>query len=317
MRSAAPVRMGLVGAGPWARQVHAPMLAAGPETELVGVWTRRSHAAEQLGEQWGVRAFPSYEALLDASEGIAFAVPPAVQSSLAVRAARAGRAVLLEKPIAETLDEAAVLADVIEKSGVASAVTLTYRYARDVRTFIAEAQSHSFRGGRSLFVTNAYLGGAFATPWRLEKGSVLDTGPHAIDLMQAMVGPITAVTATHGPQEWTAVTLEHSDGAVTQVSLCSHVKADPLRIEIDLFSESLGRELNITSAMGEAFGEAILGGTRPLANAEAFATLRAEFAAAVRDGSECEFDAAYGLRLQRVIAAAVESIASGARVVIS
>jgi predicted dehydrogenase len=207
--------------------------------------------------------------------------------------------------------------DVINEFGVTSTVTLTYRFASQVRTFIAEAQSHAFRGGRSLFLTNAYLGGPFATRWRLEQGSILDTGPHAIDFMQAAVGPVAAVTAVHGRGEWTAVTLEHFNGAVTQVSLCSHVNADPLRIEIDLFNEDERRELDVTSAMGKAFGDAILGGGRPLADAGAFATLRAEFAGAVRNRTPHELDAAYGLRVQRVIAAAVQSIASGERVVVS
>ncbi|MDQ1396460.1 MAG: hypothetical protein QOG64_1719, partial [Acidimicrobiaceae bacterium] len=37
--------VGLVGAGPWATMVHAPVLSAGPETLLAGVWARRPEAA--------------------------------------------------------------------------------------------------------------------------------------------------------------------------------------------------------------------------------------------------------------------------------
>lgn len=36
-----PVEAGLVGAGPWARAMHARVLAAGPETRLAAVWARR------------------------------------------------------------------------------------------------------------------------------------------------------------------------------------------------------------------------------------------------------------------------------------
>lgn len=317
MTAHAPVRMGLVGGGPWAEQVHAPMLAAGPETELVGVWTRRPEAAEALAARWGVPAYSSYAALLEASEGIAFAVPPAVQAELAAQAARAGRAVLLEKPVAESLDDASELVEVISASGVTSVVTLTYRYARRVREFVAEARKHSFRGGRALFLTSAYLGGPFATPWRLAQGSILDTGPHAIDLLQAVVGPIVAVTGVHGKRDWTAVTLEHENGAVTQVSLCSHVAADPLRVEINIYNEEVIRELDVIAGMGDVYGEAMLGGNRPLADAEAFGSLRAEFARSVRTGVPHEFDANYGLQLQKVVAAAVESIEKQERVVVS
>ncbi|APZ33914.1 hypothetical protein BOH66_06320 [Microbacterium aurum] len=316
MNVPAPVRVGLVGAGPWAEQVHAPMLAAGPETELVGVWTRRPEAATELAARWGVPAFPSYEALLDACEAVAFAVPPAVQAEFAATAARAGRGVLLEKPIAETLEDAAELVQIIEDAGVASVVTLTYRYAAKVREFVAEAQRHTFRGGRALFLTNAYLGGPFATPWRLAKGSILDIGPHAIDLLQTTISTVEAVTAVHGSKEWTAVTLEHAGGAVSQVSLCSHVAADPLRIEVGLFNEEVIRELDVIPAMGGIYGEALLGGTRLLADAEAFGSLRAEFAEAVRSGQPHELDARYGLHLQRVVVAAVQSINTGERVAI-
>lgn len=309
--------MGLVGGGPWAEQVHAPMLAAGPETELIGVWTRRPDAAEALASRWGVPAFPSYDALLEASEGLAFAVPPAVQAELAAQAARAGRAVLLEKPVAETLNDAAELVEVIEQAGVTSVVTLTYRYARRVREFIAEARKHSFRGGRALFLTSAYLGGPFATPWRLAQGSILDIGPHAIDLLQATVGPVVAVTAVHGAGEWTAVTLEHEQGAVTQVSLCSHVAADPLRVEVSLYNEEVIRELDVIGAMGDVYGDALLSGKRPLADAEAFASLRGEFAQSVRRGVPHEFNAGYGLQLQKVVSAAVESIEKEERVIVS
>ncbi|NEC47970.1 gfo/Idh/MocA family oxidoreductase, partial [Actinospica acidiphila] len=37
-----PVEVGLVGAGPWARAMHARILAAGPETRLSAVWARRA-----------------------------------------------------------------------------------------------------------------------------------------------------------------------------------------------------------------------------------------------------------------------------------
>ncbi|MGH9299977.1 MAG: Gfo/Idh/MocA family protein, partial [Acidimicrobiales bacterium] len=96
----APLPVGLVGAGPWASVAHAPMLAAGPHTELAGIWARRPEAAEELARRHGTRAFGELDALLEACEAVAFAVPPDVQPELAARAARAGKAILLEKPLA-------------------------------------------------------------------------------------------------------------------------------------------------------------------------------------------------------------------------
>ena len=125
----AVLAVGLVGAGPWARMVHAPVLAAGPSTRLAGVWSRTPAHAEDLAATHGVPAAPSFEALLDGSEAVAFAVPPAVQGGLAAEAAAAGRAVLLEKPIADDLVGAERLAEAVAGAGVASLVVLSYRFS--------------------------------------------------------------------------------------------------------------------------------------------------------------------------------------------
>ncbi|MHB8468022.1 MAG: Gfo/Idh/MocA family oxidoreductase, partial [Acidimicrobiales bacterium] len=76
------------------------MLAAGPETSLAGVWARRPEAAAELAARFGAPAFDRYEDLLDASEAVAFAVPPDVQATMALEAVAAGKALLLEKPLA-------------------------------------------------------------------------------------------------------------------------------------------------------------------------------------------------------------------------
>ena len=130
-----PVRVGLVGAGTWARRMHAPMLAHGPETELSAVWARRSSAASELAAVAGTRSVGSFDELLDQCEAVDFAVPPDVQSVLAPRAAARGKAVMLEKPIARNLVEARALVDAVREAGVASIVLLTKRFHPRTRYF--------------------------------------------------------------------------------------------------------------------------------------------------------------------------------------
>jgi predicted dehydrogenase len=108
-----PVRVGLVGAGPWARAMHARTLAAGPETELTAVWARRPEAAAGLAAAYGIRPAASFGELLGRCEAVAFAVPPAVQAALAVRAAAAGRSLLLEKPLGGDLESARAVAEAV------------------------------------------------------------------------------------------------------------------------------------------------------------------------------------------------------------
>jgi predicted dehydrogenase len=172
------------------------MLAGNPNTRLAGVWARRPEAARELAAAHGATAFDSLDAMFAASEAVAFAVPPDVQADLAVRAARAGKHLLLEKPIAGDVAGAEALVEAIDRAGVRSMVLLTWRYAGAVRSFLAETAVFRPFGGRALFVSGAFLGGHFATPWRLARGALVDLGPHVIDLLDAALGRVTAVDAT-------------------------------------------------------------------------------------------------------------------------
>jgi predicted dehydrogenase len=126
-----PLRVCVVGAGPWAQLVHAPMLAGHPRTTLAGIWARRADAADELAARHASRGFESLDDLFGACDAVAFAVPPDVQADLATRAARAGKAVLLEKPIALDIEAAERLADAVGEARVGSLVlALRLRRAR-------------------------------------------------------------------------------------------------------------------------------------------------------------------------------------------
>lgn len=283
--SDAAVRVGLVGGGPWAAMVHAPVLAAGPETILSGVWARRPEQAEELATRHGTTACATVDELFRRSDAVAFAVPPSVQAELAVLAARAGMGLLLEKPIAGDLAAAEALVAAVDAAGVASMVVLSWRYAASVRAFLDRAAPLDAVGGRGLFVSGALLGGPFATPWRLERGPLLDLGPHVLDLLDAALGPITAVEARGDLLGWVGVLAEHEGGAVSETSLCATAAVEPHRAGVELYGPSGVVEIDCVGAVG----------------ADAFATMRAELAAAVRSGGGHPLDVHRGLHLQRLL----------------
>ncbi len=288
-----PVAVGLVGAGPWASMLHAPMLAAGPETRLAGVWARRPDAAAKLATRHGAEPCARIEDLFDRCEAVAFAVPPEVQAELAADAAQAGKAVLLEKPIAADLAGAERLADTIGSAGVASVVVLSWRYAAPVRAFLEQAASFAPLGGRGTFVSGALLGGPFATPWRLERGALPDLGPHVIDLLDAALGPVLGVRAHGSSLGWVGMLLDHEGDLSSEASLCATAALDPQRAGLELFGRNGVLEIDCASAV----------------QPEAFATLRREFAAAVR-GTPHSLDVQRGLQLQRIIAEAESQLAA-------
>ena len=228
------LRVGLVGAGPWADMFHAPMLAAGPRTSLAAVWARRPEAAEELAASYDAQPFSSYDDLLGACDAVAFAVPPPVQAQLAPRAARAGKHLLLEKPLAFTLEGAEGIAAAVDAAGVQSLLMLRNRFTAEGRAFVADARAGGAIGALARFVSGAALPGSpFATPWRVELGAMFDLAPHAIDLLDAALGPVTGLSAAGDPLRWLGLTLEHEGGAVSQVALSITAPGEPAPFRIE------------------------------------------------------------------------------------
>jgi predicted dehydrogenase len=281
----APVEVGLVGAGPWAATMHGPVLAAGPQTRLSAVWARRPEAATQLAARLDTYATRSYEELLDRCEAVAFAVPPDVQAALAPRAARAGKALLLEKPLALDLGGARALADAVAEYDVVTQLVLTKRYHRSTRAFLTAAATFDAAGARTQYVHGAFLGGAMATGWRLTRGALYDLGPHLLDLVDAALGPVEEVRAAGDSRRWIELTCLHRGGAVSQMSLSGAVGLASSRAGIELF----GPAGTLTLDFGTVNHE------------QCWPTLRAEFAAAVRSGVPHSLDVRRGLMLQELL----------------
>jgi predicted dehydrogenase len=231
-----PLRIGLVGASPWARMMTGPILAAGPQTRVTGVWSRTAANAVELGAQLHVPAFDDLDALFDTCEAVAIAVTPAAQPALAVRAARAGKTLLLEKPLGEDLAGAQIVVDAVGEAGVGALVMLTYRFDPALPAFLAEVDRIQPVGGRACFISGAFLGGPFAQGWRLERGAVLDIGPHVLDMAEAGLGEIVSVRAVGDPLGWVSATCTHASGATSGVSMCCNAATRTGRTEIEVYS---------------------------------------------------------------------------------
>ena len=291
------VAVGLVGAGPWAEMLHAPMVAGGPETTLAGVWARRPEAARALADAHGSRAVGSLEELWERCEAVAFAVPPDVQAELATAAARAGRHLLLDKPVALTVGAAEDLAAAVADAGVISQMVLTNRYGPRGRAFLAAAEGFEVVGARCASLSGALLGDSpFSTPWRRRHGALLDVGPHLFDLLEGAVGPIEELSGRGDPLRWVSLTCRHAGGQVSELSMSLSL---PLAVfECVLYGPSGSLAFRRATDPPSAAAEL----------AEAGATLRREFAAAVTSGVPSALDVNRGVRLQRLIDAADRSL---------
>lgn len=129
--------------------------------------------------------------------------PNNVHAEIAIEAARAGKHIICEKPLARTVEEARAMAEAARAAGIINMVAFNYR--RTPAVALAKKYIEEGRIGRILNFRGTYLQDWSADPdsplsWRFQKkiagsGTVGDIGTHVVDLAHYLVGPIAEVIA--------------------------------------------------------------------------------------------------------------------------
>ena len=233
------LRFGLVGTGYWAQVTHAPALAGTDGVEFTAVWGRNAEAARALAARHQATGYGDLGEFLAAVDCVAFSVPPDVQAGIAVRAARAGKHLLLEKPVATSTAAADALAEAVAQAGVASVVFFTARFQPEVRAWLADvAAQPGWRGGFLVWLgTSLQQSSPFNTPWRRDRGGLWDLGPHAVSMLWACLGPVAGVTADRGRADVTHLVLHHQSGSTSTVTVTLSAPPGAEAIEWSIWGE--------------------------------------------------------------------------------
>jgi len=142
------MRFAVVGTGYGARETHAAALAALPDADLVGVWGRSLTRAAELVDAVGAQPYEHVDDMFADVDAVAFAVPPDVQAELAVRAARQGCHLLMDKPVAFTTRDADRVVEAVNRAGVRSLVFFTSRFAANQAEWLTDVQQqHAWNSG--------------------------------------------------------------------------------------------------------------------------------------------------------------------------
>jgi predicted dehydrogenase len=184
-------------------------LPARPEmTLLVG---RNADAVAAAGEKWGwAETATDWRAAIarDDIDIIDIVTPGSSHVEIAIAALDAGKHVLCEKPLANTVDEARAMADAAERAaakGVYAMVGFTYRRvpaATLARDIVASGALGDIRQVRAAYLQDWLVDPEAPLAWRLQKnlagsGALGDLGAHAVDLAQFITGQqLTRVSGT-------------------------------------------------------------------------------------------------------------------------
>ncbi len=232
MSKTSSLRVGVVGCGHFGR-FHALKIASGARTSLIGVSDLDPARAGVLARETKCAAM-AWPDLLAACDAVVVASPAETHHRLASEALLAGRHVLVEKPIAATLDEADSLAELARRAGKVLQVGHLLRYS-------AEHRAITSRMRRPLYIECVRI--APFKPRGTDVSVILDLMIHDLDLVLALVdSPIAAVDALGAP-----VASLHEDIANARVRFESGAVATITASRISLKTE---RKMRLFSQEG-------------------------------------------------------------------
>jgi predicted dehydrogenase len=199
------LRVGIVGLG-WAAGAHIETFKHVQGAQVTAVCSRRRHDPAEMEKKYGLplEVYNDYGRMLshDTTDIVDICSPPWLHAAQAIAAARAGKHVLLEKPISLTWEDAKAVRDAVRKAKVQAGVCFELRfssYFQMVRSVIDQGLLGEIHYGE----VDYYHGigpwyGQF--PWNVKKdgggSSLLSAGCHAMDaLLMIMGAPVEEVTS--------------------------------------------------------------------------------------------------------------------------
>jgi len=222
------VRVGLIGCGAIARREHLPAFKASPDADVVAFASRSLGSAEAAaGEYGGGKVFEDWRELVESDiDAVDICSPNASHAEQAVAAAKAGKHVLVEKPMACTVAEADAMIAAAREAGVVLQVAHNMRYVPAVvaaRDEVARGAIGELVGARVAFGHSGPYNWAPEASWFHDPalsggGALIDLGIHAIDFTRYVtrdeITEVAAILHGEGPVEDAAhVLMKFASGA--------------------------------------------------------------------------------------------------------
>ena len=185
------VRLGVVGAGMWGL-MHVRAYAQHPSAELVGVCDVDEARARQVAEEFGAQNWYSNldDLLAQDLDGLSIATPDTAHAAVAIRAARKGAHLLVEKPLATTVAECEEMIAAAAENNVFLMVDWHNRWnppcvhawsaVRDAE--LGDVRYIYYRLSDTIYVPTRML------PWAAESSVMLFLGSHALDTTCWLMG---------------------------------------------------------------------------------------------------------------------------------
>lgn len=199
----------IIGCGKIAQVRHIPEYAENPSAKIVGFFDFNKERAQELAERYGATAYDSLEDVLadDRVDAVSICVANVAHCEVTVKALKAGKHVLCEKPMAITLEECQLMVDTAKECGKKLMIGQNQRLAKahaEARRMIQEGvigkvlSFHTAFGhsGPENWSIDPGKGTWFFDRSKAAMGVMADLGIHKTDVIQYIIDQeVKAVSA--------------------------------------------------------------------------------------------------------------------------
>ena len=321
------LRVACIGMGWWS-DVLADAITRSSKLKIVACFSRSEEKRQAFAKKYGCRTASSYTAILEDTEveAIVNTTPNDAHLETTRQAARAGKHVFLDKPIANSVSDGRAITEVCRRAGVVLALGYQRRRESHFRWIKKQIDGGAF--GRlvnaEVNISRDRLVQIDLSSWRytaagMPGGVMLQIGVHYADVLDYLIGPIKAVSGRFAQlvlpgdnPDVASLVFEHENGALSTLN-ASYASASEYYL-MNIY----GKEATAYYDLHRGLSLLKRGEKKPVAVAceknDTFVEELEEFAAAARGGPPPEVGGEYATTSLAVIRAGIVSAREGRRV---
>jgi predicted dehydrogenase len=325
-----PLTVACIGMGWWS-DVLADAIKRSGKLRIAACYSRSDEKREAFAGKYGCRAATHYEAILNDNsiEAIINTTPNNVHLETTCAAARAGKHVFLDKPIANTVADGRTIATVCRNAGVVLAIGYQRRRESQFRWIRERIDGGTFGKliNAEANISRDRVGKIDLGSWRytadgMPGGVMLQIGIHYIDVLEYLIGSVKAVSGMVAQlvlpgdnPDVASLMMEHENGALSTVN-ASYASASEY-YAMNIYGKEASAYYDLHQ--GLRFLKRGTDRSEPVAlpKIDALVDELEEFARAVRGIGQPEMDGERAVASLAVIRAGIKSAREGRRVAIA
>jgi predicted dehydrogenase len=314
-----------VGMGWWSDVLADAMKRSG-KLKIGSCFSRSPEKRTAFASKYGCRAASSYEEILSDKtiEAIVNTTPNSVHRETTIAAAKAGKHVFLDKPIANTIADARAITEACRKAKVVLALGYQRRRESHFRWIKENIDQFGKLVNAEANISRDRLGKIDLSSWRytaegMPGGVMLQIGIHYTDVLEYLIGPVKAVSGRFvrlvlpgDNPDVASLVLEHENGALSTLN-ASYASASEYYL-MNIYGKEASAYYDLHQGLrflkrGSTSSEPV-----PCKKNDPIVEELEEFARAARGDAEPEMDGERSTTSLAVLLAGIKSAREGRRV---